>query len=72
MGRYDLSTTTIGALLDDPAVVEILQRHYPSVTTQEAALQGVRDMPAEQGFQLASAWVGPDLINEVRREIEAL
>ena len=33
MARYDINTTTLGTLLDDPEVAALLEEHAPGLTS---------------------------------------
>jgi len=71
MGRYDLSTTTIGRLLEDPDAVAIVERHFPGVS-RAPFLGLVRGVPATRAIAMASAYATPAEIGAIRAELEAL
>ena len=52
MAKYDLTTTTLGTLLADPQVVEIMERHAPGITNNPM-LAMAKGMPAEQAVGMA-------------------
>lgn len=71
MPRYDLSTTTLTTLLDDPDAVAIVERAYPGLTSSPM-VAFARRMNAEKAFELAAERVGADEAARLRRELDAL
>lgn len=71
MPRYDLATTKVGTLLDDPDAVAVVERHYPGVAGNPA-LKFVRGMMAAKAVNLASSYVSEQEIATIRAELEAL
>lgn len=71
MARYDLSTTTLGTLLDDPEAVEIMEKHSPGITTNPM-IGMAKGMTAAQVMGMAGGMVGQDKVQAIQRDIEAL
>lgn len=71
MAKYDLTTTTLGALLEDPAVVEIMEKHAPGITTNPM-LGMAKGMPAEQAVGMAGGMIGADAVEAIKTDLEAL
>ena len=71
MAKYDLSTTTLGTLLDDPQVVEIMERHAPGITNTPM-LSMAKGMPAEQAVGMAGGIIGADAVEAIKGELHAL
>jgi hypothetical protein len=71
MGKYDLSTTTLGALLEDPDVVAIMEKHAPGITTNPM-LGMAKGMPAAQAVGMAGGMIGQDAANAITSEVAAL
>lgn len=71
MGKYDLSITTLGALLEDPDVVGILEKHSPGLTTNPM-LEMAAMMPADQAVAMAEGLIGSEEVEAIRAEIGAL
>jgi hypothetical protein len=71
MGKYDLSTTTLGALLEDPDVVAILEKHSPGITSNPM-LEMAAMMPADQAVAMAAGMIGPEEVEAISAEINAL
>lgn len=71
MGSYDLGTTTIGQLLDDSRVVELIDRYAPGMAN--SPMMGMaKDMTAEQVLQMAPAMLPPEQVARLRAELEKL
>ncbi len=71
MGKYDLSTTTLGQLIEDPEVAAILEKHAPGLTSNpmiEMALM----MPADQAVGMAAGFIGDEEVAAISAEIAAL
>ena len=71
MTRYDLSTTTLGDLLEDSDVVEIMEKHAPGITTNPM-LGMAKGMPAAQAVGMAGGMIGQDAVAAITADIEAL
>ena len=71
MGRYDLTTTKVGQLLDDPAAVAVIERRYPGLTRQPMVTM-LKGMVAQKALRMASGYVSDDEVAEVRAELESL
>ena len=71
MARYDLSTTTLGDLLEDSDVVEIMEKHAPGITTNPM-LGMAKGMPAAQAMGMAGGMIGQDAVEAIKTEVEAL
>lgn len=71
MAKYDLNATTLGALLDDPQVVEIMEKHAPGITTNPM-LSMAKGMPAAQAVGMAGGIVGADAVEAIKADLAAL
>ncbi len=71
MARYDINTTTMGALLDAPEVAAIMEKHAPGVTSNPM-IGMVRGMSAAQAIGMAGAMIGADKIEAIKADIDAL
>ncbi|MEI2731686.1 MAG: hypothetical protein V9G08_06750 [Dermatophilaceae bacterium] len=71
MGKYDLDTATLGELLADPQVSEILERHSPGITSNPMLGMALA-LPAGQAVAMAAGIVGPEAVEAITREVEAL
>lgn len=71
MGRYELATTKVATLLDDPFAVAIIERRYPGITRQPMVAM-VRGMSAAKAFNMASGYVSASEIEQIRAELESL
>ena len=71
MARYDADTTTLGALLDDPDVVAILDQHAPGLSTNPM-IGMAKGMPASKALAMASGMIGADKAEAIRQAVEAL
>lgn len=71
MAKYDLATTSVGTLLDDPEVVNILERHVPGITSNPM-IGMARSWPAQQVISMAGSTVDEDAVAAITAEIEAL
>jgi hypothetical protein len=71
MAKYDLSTTTLGSLLDDPEVVAIMEKHAPGITSNPM-LGMAKGMPAAQAVGMAGGMIGQDAVAAITADIEAL
>ncbi len=71
MGKYDMATTTLGTLLEDPQVVAIFERHAPGITSNP--MVGMASaMPAADAVSLASSMIGPKAVTAITEEVSAL
>ncbi|MGB7980891.1 MAG: hypothetical protein WCF36_08895 [Candidatus Nanopelagicales bacterium] len=71
MGKYDLTTTTLGSLLEDPEVVAIMEKHAPGITSNPM-LGMAKGMPAAQAVGMAGGMIGQDAVTAIMADIEAL
>ena len=71
MARYDLTTTKVSQLLDDPAAVAVIERRYPGLTSQPMVTM-LKGMVAQKALRMASGYVSDDEVAEVRAELESL
>lgn len=71
MGRYDLTTTKVGQLLDDLAAVAVLERRYPGLTSQPMVAM-LKGMVAQKALRMAAGYVSDAEVAEVRAELESL
>ena len=71
MGRYDLSATKVGQLLEDPAAVAVIERRYPGLTSKPVVGM-FKGMIAHKALRVASGYVSDDEVAEVRAELESL
>jgi hypothetical protein len=71
MAKYDLTTTTLGALLEDPDVVAIMEKHAPGITSNPM-LGMAKGMPAQQAVGMAGGMIGQDAVTAITADIEAL
>ena len=71
MPRYDVTTTTLGQLLDDPEVVAIFDRHAPGLTSNPMVAMA-RGMTAAQAMGMAGSLVPGDAMAKITAEVEAL
>lgn len=71
MGKYDLNTTTLGTMLEDPEVVAIMEKHAPGITSNPM-LGMAKGMPAQQAVGMAGGMIGPDAVEAIKSDIEAL
>jgi hypothetical protein len=71
MPKYDLDNTKLGTLLDDPKVVEILEKHAPGLTSNPM-LNMARDMTVGQALGMAGGVIGQDKVEAIQREVEQL
>lgn len=71
MAKYDLSTATLGTLLEDPEVVAILEKHAPGLTSNPM-IGMAAGMPAAQAVGLAGGMIGQEAVSAITDEIGAL
>jgi hypothetical protein len=71
MARYDVNTTTLGQLLDDPEVVAIFDTYAPGLATNPMVGMA-KGMTASQAMGMAGALVPGDAMDKIKSEIEAL
>jgi hypothetical protein len=71
MAKYDLNATTLGALLEDPDVVAIMEKHAPGITSNPM-LGMAKGMPAQQAVGMAGGMIGQDAVAAITADIEAL
>jgi hypothetical protein len=71
MARYDVNTTTLGTLLEDPQVVEILEKHAPGITSNPM-IGMAKGMTAAQAMSMAGSVLDQDKVEAIKREVEQL
>lgn len=71
MAKYDLTTTTLGAMLEDPDVVAIMEKHAPGITSNPM-LGMAKGMPAQQAVGMAGGMIGSDAVEAITADIQAL
>lgn len=71
MAKYDLTTTTLGTMLEDPEVVAIMEKHAPGITSNPM-LGMAKGMPAQQAVGMAGGMIGQDAVTAITADIEAL
>ncbi len=71
MGKYDLSTTTLGELLSDPDVAAIMEKHAPGITSNPM-IGMAAGMPAAQAVAMAGGMIGSDAVTAITEEVSAL
>lgn len=71
MAKYDLTTTTLGELLEDAQVVSIMEKHAPGITSNPMIAMA-KGMPAAQAVQMAGGMIGSDAVQSITTEVEAL
>jgi hypothetical protein len=71
MAKYDLTTTTLGTMLEDPEVVAIMEKHAPGITSNPM-LGMAKGMPAAQAVGMAGGMIGADAVEAIKADIEAL
>lgn len=71
MARYDLSSATLGTLLEDSDVVAILEQHAPGITSNPM-IKMAEGMPANQALGMASGMIGSDATAAIKAAVEAL
>jgi hypothetical protein len=71
MARYDISTTTLGALLEDPEVVAIMEKHAPGITSNPM-IGMAAGMPAAQAVSMAGGMIGGDAVAAITEEVSSL
>lgn len=71
MAHYDLNTTTLGTLLEDPQVSAIIEKHAPGATSNPM-LAMAKSMPAGQVLGMAGGFIGEDNVAKIKADIAAL
>lgn len=71
MARFDLQTTTLGQLLDDPEARAIIVDVVPELP-DHPMVGFARGMPAASVLQMAAGQVPAATLDELRRRISAL
>lgn len=71
MAKYDINSTTLGELLDDPEVVGIFDKHAPGLTSNPM-IGMAKGMSAAQAMGMAGPMVGQDKLDAIKAEVEAL
>ena len=71
MARYDLTTAPLGTLLAAPAVVAIMEKHAPGITTNPM-IGMAAGMPAAQAVAMAGGMIGGDAVSAITDEVTSL
>jgi len=71
MAKYDITTTTLGSLMEDPDVVAIMEKHAPGITSNPM-LGMAKGMPAAQAMGMAGGMIGQDAVEAIEREVDEL
>jgi hypothetical protein len=71
MAKYDLTSATLGELLDDPDVVAIMEKHAPGITSNPM-LGMAKGMPAAQAVGMAAGMIGQDAATAIQAEVADL
>ena len=71
MGKYDITTTTLGQLLADPEVVAIMEKHAPGITSNPM-IGMAAGMPAAQAVAMAGGMIGGDAVSAITDEVTSL
>ncbi len=71
MARYDITTTTLGTLLEDPDVVAIMEKHAPGITSNPM-IGMAAGMPAAQAVAMAGGMIGNDAVSAITDEVTSL
>lgn len=71
MARYDLNTTTLGTMLEDPDVVAIMEKHSPGITSNPMIGMG-KGMTGAQVMGMAGGMIGADTAQAIKDDIAAL
>jgi hypothetical protein len=70
-GKYDLETTTLGELLDDPEARSIIVELVPELPDHPLLGFG-KSMPAAAVLKMAGGQLPPDTIHQLQARIAAL
>ncbi len=71
MAKYDINTTTLGTLLEDPEVAAIMEKHAPGITSNPM-IGMAKGMPAAQAVGMAGGMIGQDAVTAIIADVEAL
>ena len=71
MARYDITSTTLGTLLEDPEVVAIMEKHAPGITSNPM-IGMAAGMPAAQAVAMAGGMIGSDAVSAITDEVTSL
>ncbi|MET0297499.1 MAG: hypothetical protein ABW024_08860 [Microbacterium sp.] len=71
MAKYDLETTTVGELLDDPQAVAIVDELAPGVTSHPM-IGFAKGMPLAAVLKLAGGQIDPAALEQLKSRIAAL
>ncbi len=71
MARFDLDTVTLGALLDDPEVSAIIDKHVPGIA-KDPMVAAMKGMQAKQLLSMAAGVIGQARIDAIMEEVSAL
>jgi hypothetical protein len=70
-GKFDLNTTTLGQLLDDPEARGIIDELVPELPTHPMVGMA-KGMPVNTVLTFAGGQVDPDVLTELKARIAAL
>ena len=70
-GKYDLETTTLGTLLDDPDARAIIVDLVPELP-DHPMIGFAKGMPADAVLKMAGGQMPPDVLEQLRTRIAAL
>ncbi|MBA2555166.1 MAG: hypothetical protein H0V10_16040 [Geodermatophilaceae bacterium] len=71
MAKYDLDTTTLATLLENPEVVAIMEKHSPGITSNPM-IGMAKGMTANQVMGMAGGVIGTENAQAIRRDVAAL
>ncbi len=71
MGKYDINSTTLGELLEDPEVVAIMEKHAPGITSNPM-IGMAKGMVAGQAVKMAGGIIGADAVEAITADVDAL
>ena len=71
MARYDITSTPLGTLLEDPEVVAIMEKHAPGITSNPM-IGMAAGMPAAQAVAMAGGMIGSDAVSAITDEVTSL
>jgi hypothetical protein len=70
-GRFDLETTTVGELLDDPQARAVIVDLVPELP-DHPMIGLAKGMPAASVLKMAAGQLPPDVLDQLRTRIAAL
>lgn len=71
MAKYDLNSTTLGTLLDDPEAVAIMEKHSAGITSNPM-IGMAKGMSAVQVMGMASGMLGKDTVQAIQHDLAEL